>query len=78
MVGEPFPCAYIKIGMTVFKPVMLIQRDMINACPVPLQSWGNGFNYSIWYVELLGQTDESVVAEALSSYSAVCIIYLMS
>lgn len=40
---------------------------------VPLQSWGNTFSYSIWYVQLFGEGDPSVVTEALTSYNAVSL-----
>lgn len=32
---------------------------------VPLESWGPSFNFSIWYVELKGSSDWSVVKPAL-------------
>eukprot|EP00731_Ephydatia_muelleri_P000964 Em0001g964a len=33
---------------------------------VPVQSWGLGLNYSVWYVELKGLTDVPVVQKAIS------------
>lgn len=33
---------------------------------VPMQSWGLGLNYSVWYVELKGLTDAHVVNKAIS------------
>lgn len=35
----------------------------------PLFSWGTGFNFSIWYVELLGNDDPMFVNSVLRSYN---------
>ena len=48
-----------------------------HAHAVPLQSWGNGFNFSIWYIELRGDERESVVAEAMASYTAVSVTTIL-
>lgn len=36
---------------------------------LPLQSWGPGFNFSIWYVELIGTDDPIYVSSVLRSYN---------
>lgn len=36
---------------------------------MPLFSWGTGFNFSIWYVELLGNDDPVGVDSVLKSYN---------
>lgn len=38
---------------------------------VPLLSWGPSFNFSIWYVELLGKDDPLLVRSTLQRYSMV-------
>lgn len=38
---------------------------------VPLLSWGPSFNFSIWYVELLGRDDPFYVRDSLRSYNMV-------
>lgn len=38
---------------------------------MPLLSWGPSFNFSIWYVELLGQDDPIYVRASLRNYNMV-------
>ena len=38
---------------------------------VPVLSWGPTFNYSIWYVELLGQDDPMYTSACLKDYNKV-------
>lgn len=38
---------------------------------MPLLSWGPSFNFSIWYVELLGKDDPVFVRSSLRSYNMV-------
>lgn len=38
---------------------------------VPLLSWGASFNFSIWYVELLGLDDPFYVCDSLRTYNMV-------
>lgn len=38
---------------------------------IPLLSWGPSFNFSIWYVELLGQDDPLLVRSSLRHYNMV-------
>jgi len=37
---------------------------------VPVQSWGPSFNFSIWYVELVGTQDWEVVKPCIQWYNA--------
>ena len=39
--------------------------------PVPIQSWGPSFNFSIWYVELTGTEDPDVVKRCMNWYNTV-------
>lgn len=43
-------------------PVMFLQI-------MPLLSWGTSFNFSIWYVELMGQDDPIFVRSSLRAYN---------
>lgn len=45
-------------------------------CLVPLQAWGPSFNFSIWYVELAGNTRWEEVKQCIKLYNRVsnCII----
>lgn len=44
---------------------------------MPLQSWGPSFNFSIWFVELLGIDDWEVVKPCLDWFNEVSeILYL--
>lgn len=36
---------------------------------IPLLSYGPSFNFSIWYIELLGLEDELIVSNTLQSYN---------
>lgn len=38
---------------------------------MPLLSWGPSFNFSIWYVELIGQDDPIFVRTSLRNYNMV-------
>lgn len=40
---------------------------------VPLLSWGPTFNYSIWYIELLGQDDPMYTSVCLRDFNKVLI-----
>lgn len=42
---------------------------------VPVLSWGPTFNYSIWYVELLGQDDPMYTSVCLKDYNKVHISF---
>lgn len=44
---------------------------------VPLLSWGPSFNFSIWYVELLGKDDPMLVRSSLHSYNMVKIVFYL-
>lgn len=39
---------------------------------VPLASWGNNFNYSIWYVELRGTAEDTAVEPVAQRFSETC------
>lgn len=52
----------------ICKELILIQYVLYPLSPsykVPVQSWGLGLNYSVWYVELKGLTDIHVVQKAI-------------
>jgi len=38
---------------------------------VPIQSWGHSFNFSIWYVELQGIDEPSIVKPCMNWYNTV-------
>lgn len=38
---------------------------------VPIATWGPSFNYSIWYIELLGIDDPIFVRPSLRNYNTV-------
>lgn len=46
---------------------------------VPLQSWGGGFNFSIWHVKLWGTAEATKVENALVSLREVqrCMFFVM-
>ena len=48
---------------------MLLYAVMIVA--VPLQSWGNSFNFSIWYVEIHGVNNSEIVDPIIQQYQQV-------
>ena len=41
---------------------------------VPLVAWGTNFNFSIWYVELRGHSQQHIVEKAYQEYVNVCNI----
>lgn len=45
---------------------------------MPLQCWGPSFNFSIWFVELMGIDDWSILGPCLSWFNQVCIVYLFA
>lgn len=44
---------------------------MVATGTVPLQSWGGGFNFSIWHVQLWGTTEEEEVGDAVATLTQV-------
>lgn len=44
---------------------------------VPLSAFGANFNYSIWYVEIRGINEESVIQRVCSEYENVSYIVLV-
>ena len=40
---------------------------------VPIQTWGPSFNFSIWYVQLQGIDDSTIVKPCLNWYNTVSI-----
>lgn len=38
---------------------------------IPLQSWGPAYNYTIWYVELMGKDHKELVSNALETLNMV-------
>lgn len=73
--GQPFPCTYVKIGKTSHHGLCVPILTTWCHLAVPLQSWGNTFSYSIWYVQLIGEGSPSVVSDALAFYNAVSLHY---
>lgn len=37
----------------------------------PLESWGSNFNFSLWYVELVGIEEPNIVADELTKFYQV-------
>lgn len=57
---ETFPLAYAD-EHEIFSPVQYVKI-------VPVQAWGNNFNFSVWYVELRGIVDLAMVKAAHRIY----------
>lgn len=43
---------------------------------MPIQSWGPSFNFSIWYVKLMGLDDWKIVKPSLDWFNKVSSIYV--
>lgn len=52
------------IGTGVLAPIVYLKI-------VPMLSWGPSFNFSIWYVELLGRDDPFYVRDSLRRHDMV-------
>jgi len=44
---------------------------------VPLVAWGTNFNFSIWYVELKGHSQQHIVEKVYQKYVDVCRICII-
>lgn len=53
----------------------IIDKD-VTMILVPLQSWGGGFNFSIWHVQLWGIAEGVKVEDALTNLVQVKNRYL--
>ena len=66
-----FPCRYIRIGVyLLLSPPTVTNIISPLPHPVPLQSWGQT-NFSVWYVALYGDTNPSIVRDAVQSLKEV-------
>lgn len=60
-VPETFELRHLDIGTGELAPIVYLKI-------VPMLSWGPSFNFSIWYVELLGRDDPFFVRDSMRLY----------
>lgn len=60
-VAETFELRHHDLGTGELAPIVLLKI-------VPMLSWGPSFNFSIWFVELLGHDDPFYVRDSLRRY----------
>ena len=68
--GHIFPCNFIKIGQ-ILPFLVIFQSSSVSYLIVPLLSWEQGFNCSIWHIQLHGHDEDTIVQPVLKSFTDV-------